>query len=491
VLQGFFGALQRFLPGLLLIVLHSLFKYGWPLAGMLFPAVCFIVHFGMHIDSTAWRRLYSLPLFLPVSLWLCGASASLVLLDIAVKLWQNRLTINHFEERAHEAYEQQRALRRIVAAVRAAERDQLHPVSRDEEDRPLLGGTFAMLQDRLEKLTGPLDFGSDMAEAATVAQARRRALRVLPDFAAAVGQPAPEMVDRDKLVEWAYRGAHEEPPPKIAEELFSYGQRVDADSFIKVVERTYQEQRLITASVASFDRLHMVLLRGLQVIWAFVIFTAFAMLWGINIVAWLLPLGSALLVFSTLAGGLTHDFISGFFFAYVTRPYDVGDRVALANPGAPSQMMSLIVQDIYLLRTLFLTSNGESMMLSNSVIKNMQLTNYARSGKITLLVQLTVPIATSSAKVTELLDAISDFVREKPTDWSNVNLMFTDAVLDKGHLILNIWLTSVYQVHASPPLTSALAGYDCAGPPLHHSSEVWTPRSPHVSGVADNLHRIL
>lgn len=81
--------------------------------------------------------------------------------------------------------------------------------------------------------------------------------------------------------------------------------------------------------------------------------------------------------------------------------------------------------------------------------------------------------------------------REKPTDWSNVNLMFTDAVLDKGHLILNIWLTSVYQVHASPPLTSALAGYDCAGPPLHHSSEVWTPRSPHVSGVADNLHRIL
>eukprot|EP00967_Tisochrysis_lutea_P147855 scaffold281538_cov36-Tisochrysis_lutea.AAC.3 len=104
--------------------------------------------------------------------------------------------------------------------------------------------------------------------------------------------------------------------------------------------------------------------------------------------------------------------------------------------------MSLIVQDIYLLRTLFLTSNGvwapsyyrpatwhsgrarcppnrptplalagESMMLSNSVIKNMQLTNYARSGKITLLVQLTVPIATSSAKVTELLDAISDFVR--------------------------------------------------------------------------------
>jgi len=64
----------------------------------------------------------------------------------------------------------------------------------------------------------------------------------------------------------------------------------------------------------------------------------------------------------------------------VTRPYDIGDRVSLATPGQASALYSMVVKDIFLMRTHFLTANGESMMVNNSTVKNMALTNYARSG---------------------------------------------------------------------------------------------------------------
>jgi hypothetical protein len=303
----------------------------------------------------------------------------------------------------------------------------------------------AALQAQLQFLTGPLDFGSDVAEASTISQARKRAARL---FRSILRQPhlrvgEEQAVDRDALVAWAYRSGPP-PPPRLALELFPYGSAVDREHFVKAVERSYKEQRLITASVASFDRLHGYLLRGLQIVWAIIMLTVLLFLWGIDLVAWLIPVGSTVLIICTLAGGLTSDVISSFFFAYVTRPYDIGERVAIAAPGQNSALLTLVVKDIFMLRTHFLTSNGESMMLNNSTVKGMALTNYARSGKLTLQVTLMVPAAAPSAKITELCDAISDYVSEKSAEWSGVNLMFSDAMLDKGHLVLNIWPTSVF-----------------------------------------------
>jgi len=62
------------------------------------------------------------------------------------------------------------------------------------------------------------------------------------------------------------------------------------------------------------------------------------------------------------------------------------------------------------------------------------------------MVQLMVPAATPSAKISELTDAIAEYIKEKSCEWSAVDLMFGDALLDKGHLVLNIWPTSVFQV---------------------------------------------
>ena len=92
----------------------------------------------------------------------------------------------------------------------------------------------------------------------------------------------------------------------------------------------------------------------------------------------------------------------------------------VATPGQGPVLYSLIVKDIEVMRTHFLTANGEAMVVSNSSVKNMALTNLSRSGKLTLLVQLMVPVATQSSKINELLEAIWALVHpaEEPKGWA-------------------------------------------------------------------------
>lgn len=468
-MAAFFGSprIQRLLPGLVLLVLHSIFYHQWSLPAMLFPALCGLCRLAVRFDKAAWQLLFSLPLFLPMSMWLMSAGLSLALLDAAVQLWQNHLKFEHYETRSEDAYEMQRALRKIAAAIRASGARHVQP-SKPKEHRGRMSSSLlvAKLQAQLQRLAGPMDLSSDCVEAATMSQARRRAARL---FTAIVNQSnlptqplpggaeggAPTLaVDRDVLVAWAFKEGRP-PSPKLAAKLFCYGQMVDSEHFVKVVERSFKEKRLLTASVASFDRLHDILTRALQSIWAFVIVLVLLLLWGVELVTWLLPIGSALIVFTTLAGGLTIEVVTSFFFVYVIRPYDIGDRVCLSEPGQSPVLFSLIVKDIFLMRTHFLTCNGESMMMNNSTLKGMALTNLSRSGKLTLHFELMVPVATPSAKINELMDAIKSYVQEKSCDWSAVGMMFSAHIMDRGHLLLNIWPTSVYAAHECSAIYSA------------------------------------
>jgi len=461
-------SILRTLPGIVVLLLHSIFSMPLCPPAILFPATNGVFRL-LYFDRLTWKRLYELPSFVPASMWMLAAALAFCLLDAAVQFSQNQLALKHYEDRSQSAYEQQAALRKVAAAAKSCERRRAYPMwpsPRDAAGEGLLSrhlSGLSKLQQQLQRLAGPLDLGSGLAEAASLCQARRRAQRIfnlllreeglvtLPPrrTGRTSGEKEEPSVDRDALLRWAYQGDRRPPPPKLAADLFPYGQLVDRDQFCKVVERSYKEQRLLTASVESFDRLQKILLRGLQVLVAFIFLVLLLRLpfIRINLVSMLIPLTSALLVFFSLAGGLVAEVFSSFFFTYVTRPYDIGDRVYVATPGQGPVLYSLIVKDIEVMRTHFLTANGEAMVVSNSSVKNMALTNLSRSGKLTLLVQLMVPVATQSSKINELLEAITSYVSDGSGDWSACDNQFGEAALDKGHLLLNIWPTSVYAAH--------------------------------------------
>jgi len=230
---------------------------------------------------------------------------------------------------------------------------------------------------------------------------------------------------------------------------------MDEDAFVGIVERCYKEQRLLTASVDSFSRTHALLHRAVVLLWLAAFLCAGFFVWGVDLATWAVPIGSALLSFIVLTGRVPADFCAGATYALVVRPYDIGDRVTLASPGAPSAMFSLVVKHIDLMRTYFITSFGETLILENHVIRTLSVTNLNRSGAITLLFELQVPTATPSAKVTELLDSIKAYVAEKEGEWRSVDMLLSDLDFEHGVMKLSVWATCAFPAHEVGAVYSA------------------------------------
>ena len=85
--------------------------------------------------------------------------------------------------------------------------------------------------------------------------------------------------------------------------------------------------------------------------------------------------------------------------------------------------------------------HGELLLIENHLLRNMSVTNLSRSGELTLTVQVQVPSATPSQKVTELADAIRMYCNEREADWIGVDLLFSSTDFSSGHLNLDIWAT--------------------------------------------------
>lgn len=314
------------------------------------------------------------------------------------------------------------------------------------------------LAKHLRLLEGPLEFGAGLAQASNLSQARRRAARLFEDLvrfewllaAHSTGtEHGAAALSRDELLKWAY-DVHGKGRPVDwvgATALFGSAEVIDKDHLISSVERCYKEQRLLTASVATFDRINDLLVRCCAVAWFVTLGFFYLVALGVDFNDLLLPSASLIISVILLMGRAPSDFMSGALYVLMVRPYDIGDRVKLSQPGRASELYSLVIKDIGLLRTHLITSNGELLFIDNAIMRTMTVTNLTRSGPQTLLVQVQVPQTTPAAKMTELVDSIRQYVAEKSGDWSGVDIMFSDTNFEAGHLVVDCWMECVHPAH--------------------------------------------
>jgi len=316
------------------------------------------------------------------------------------------------------------------------------------------------MEEHLDDLAGGLQLGADLAEARTAAQARRRAERIFsivlrqPALSVVVPEGSPPAVDRDALVAWAYGRKASTTTPR-ATEIFTFGPVVTADQFVKVVERAYKEQRLLTAGVASFDALSTSVSRAVKLLACCLMLIILLEIYEVPTSAWLVPLGTGIVTVALLAGSITSDFFESFYYAYITRPYDIGDRVLLSSPGSDPTMASLVVKNVFLVRTEFMNIAGQSLLINHSALNRMSISNLNKSGRMTMLFVLRVPVVTPVAKITSLCEAIKAYATEAATEWAAFDLLFDDIVNNEGHLSLKIWAESRFLAHEVVPIYEA------------------------------------
>ncbi|KAL1520950.1 hypothetical protein AB1Y20_022509 [Prymnesium parvum] len=480
--------------------------FGWPSTMPLCIGLCYTWPlFGINVKQ--WQALYSLPHFWPTCCWLLGASVTRPILDVSVKFYINDLTLRHYEDRAREAHRAQIVMRAIVAAARSAEREikerelvvrrrkelastsanssgastpQVRPLIRisssadalpqaanprewhiakpailDEadpssvswkEERSTSKDRWSKFFVQLDTLSGALQFGAGLDDAASLEQARELAGRVfgilkkLPHLRHVDG--AKVYLVRSKLLDWSSARLGSERDTVGENALFRTDESIDEDTFVTSIERCYKESRLLTASVASFDRINVLLYKSCFCMWAFVLALIFGIVWeGRDIAVWVIPAISVVASIVVILGKAPGDVLSGAIYTLLFRPFDIGDRVVISQPGSAPVLYSLIVKQIDVVRTHFLTSNGELLYYENHLLRNMCITNLSRSGQLCLMIRVQVPAATPALKVTELADSIRMYCSEKEADWMAVDLIFSGTDFSAGHLNLDVWAT--------------------------------------------------
>jgi len=103
---------------------------------------------------------------------------------------------------------------------------------------------------------------------------------------------------------------------------------VTEDEFVAVFERVYKEQRLVRASIDSFDLLHDRIRAVATVVWAVLAAIALVFIpdWGTADLAdgFVVPIATSAFSVVYALGWLPYETVSGALFAIYIRPYDIG-----------------------------------------------------------------------------------------------------------------------------------------------------------------------
>jgi small-conductance mechanosensitive channel len=194
--------------------------------------------------------------------------------------------------------------------------------------------------------------------------------------------------------------------------------------------------------VASFDRINSLLYRTCIGVWVFCLAFILLLVWGVSLTLMIIPFFTVFGTIVLVMGRAPGDMVSGAIYTLFLRPFDIGDRITISQPGQKPILFSLLVREIDVIRTHFLTTSGELLLIENHILRDMSIVNLSRSGPLTLLIEVKVSVTTPPAKMTELVDGIKLYAAQKDSDWTGIEPLFSNTDFEAGHLNLDIWASS-------------------------------------------------
>jgi small-conductance mechanosensitive channel len=261
-------------------------------------------------------------------------------------------------------------------------------------------------------------------------------------------------IPRVRFVRWCSmavqrRGAPFAKKASARLESIFLSEPVARDDFVSAVEQVYREQRFVNAAVASFDTLNGHVHNFLVGFWALVIFVAgvFLVEWGVSFGDWVVPISSTFLSFAVLLGWLPYETFGGILFVLGARPYDIGDRIIINDPGtAGSNREHFVVMEIGLLSTHMLALTGEQHTIQNFITRRLSVINLHRSKNAVITITVQLPSRTPGNKVSELIEVVRSYVSQAPSDWVSVcSSAISPPDYRAGVIEVNLYLLSVHR----------------------------------------------
>jgi len=429
---------------------------GWPITTLIWIGLFNVLPWIDYL-SQRWAAVSSIQHFWQLSLWLAVCAVTKTVLEWSLQVMLNGLTLKHYETRVESALAVYAAIRKLFLVARAAEKAQARhsrssrrarqvavqsaaaeaAAELTSDDVATAEGPTAIdrLQNSLGALSGPLQFGAGFRDATTIEEARKRARRAFHSLIKAQGSGEPGL-RREQLLTWL------DVDGKSVEASVFLVDPLREEDFVAVVERSYKEQRFITASLTSFDVCNAILRRFFIGAWAAAMALIAAFMFGIDFKEWVLPMITLSISICWVLSRILGDVIQGAIFVCWIRPFDIGDWVKLSSPGHPPHFDEMVVRSIGLWRTQFVSCTGELLLIQNSVMHGMCISNLNRSQSPCVPITIQVPAVTAPVKVTELVDCIRQYIQDRDTEWADVSLNFSSIDYRAGHMDLSIYATT-------------------------------------------------
>jgi hypothetical protein len=121
--------------------------------------------------------------------------------------------------------------------------------------------------------------------------------------------------------------------------------------FCKSIDSLYKEIRKLRASIATESRMNAASETCINVVFYAILIMAALSVLGIDPVALFGFMATFILGFSFMISGASSDYFRGLLFILLQRPYDIGDRIAVASPQSDANSggsAGWIVQDVTL-----------------------------------------------------------------------------------------------------------------------------------------------
>lgn len=140
-----------------------------------------------------------------------------------------------------------------------------------------------------------------------------------------------------------------------------------------------------------------------------------------------------------------------------SRPYDIGDRIMIANTGTAGDGCEVaVVSQIGLFGTRIISTAGDEQCVQNFVARKLAIVNLQRSRPPRVVAKIQIPSRTHSDQITQLLESIRAYVSSVPHDWVAVvgsTIAKPDYV--NGLIEMSVYIQSAHKLIRDDLITHA------------------------------------
>mmetsp|Transcript_3180 Transcript_3180/g.5784 ORF Transcript_3180/g.5784 Transcript_3180/m.5784 type:complete len:817 (-) Transcript_3180:194-2644(-) len=191
--------------------------------------------------------------------------------------------------------------------------------------------------------------------------------------------------------------------------------------FVKSIDTVYKDLRLIRSSIMNVQRMNAGAQRLWDVLFYFIVTCIVLAILGVNALALVGSLLALVVGLSFMVGSAFSKAFEGLLLVLVRKPYDVGDKIAVANcnqDASGTGSSGWLVKDVDLYNTtLVYGSTGEEATMTNGYLNQYRIINMNRSPKAALNFVMKFGIDVSKEKVEAFGKAVEQFVKDRPREW--------------------------------------------------------------------------